>query len=96
MVVGRIHLNRSLGSRLRNIAYKPRRQAQIVLDNAYRYRFPAALSGGPFLVRVPPAVGWSVYEAGYSFDTLRLVDVPSPYRIDFFSIPVAARPSARG
>lgn len=90
LVVARIHLSQPLGSRLRNILFKPRAVPQIVLGGTYGFRIPAALAGGPVLIRVPASVGWSTYAAGYSYDTLVLTDVPSPYRVDFLSIPVPA------
>ena len=79
--------------RLRSMLYKPRGLPLLVLNDNYAGRFAVALAPDRFLMRVPTTLGFSDYASGFGAGTLRLVDVPSPFRVSFRSVRVAPPPA---
>jgi hypothetical protein len=87
IVVGRIHLEPSLGWRLRNFAFKPP-ISHLMIDGA-SYRLIPGTAGGPLLLHLPPSLGWSP-EPEQTIDTKRieLDSYSGSARISFYEIPV--------
>jgi hypothetical protein len=95
LVYATFELRRPLAMRLRSLLYKPRGLPLLVLNDNYAGRFAVALARDSFLMRVPTTLGFNDYAGGFGAGTLRLVDVPSPFRVSFRSVRVAPPPDDR-
>lgn len=87
IVVGRIGLEPSFNWRLSNLLYKPPTSSLLLDDTSWRLVPDTA--GGPTLLRLPPALGWSP-ELGQTIDTNRigLDNYSGSARITFYELPI--------
>jgi hypothetical protein len=86
VVFARIQIDEPFGERLTKFVFKPRRLAKIVVGGE-AYRLVADIARGPLIMRMPQVatIGMPV-GTEINISHLALLDVPSPYRVDFFAV----------
>src|SRR5207247_2640685 len=89
IVVGRIHVEPSLGARLREFVFKVP-PSRLVVDGV-PYRFVPGTAAGPTILRLPSSVGWSPTFAPIDANSIGLAHYKGSGRISFFEIPVSVR-----
>jgi hypothetical protein len=88
LVYARIRIPRSLGDRLRELAWKPAAEPAIELDGV-PFRLVAATASGPLLMRMPASAGFpasGLRDAQVA--TFRLTGVAPPAQVDFYAVRV--------
>ncbi|MGD9696620.1 MAG: hypothetical protein AB7V42_13305 [Thermoleophilia bacterium] len=90
LVYARFDAPTPLGWRLRNALYRPARMPTMLVDGQVFARFPLATAAGSFPLRVPATVGFGPdYGIPRAARAIVLADLPRPFRVTFFSVPVA-------
>jgi hypothetical protein len=90
LVYARLTLAPSIGSRLRDLFYKPTHLPAVTLDETMTYRYTAATAADAHVLRVPQSLGYSLlFDGALQTNTLRFDNLDNPSRIDFYATPVA-------
>ncbi|HZO97841.1 MAG TPA: hypothetical protein VFB42_10760 [Gaiellaceae bacterium] len=94
LVYARVRLRRGVADRLARTLFKPLHEPRIVLGTM-TYRFVAASAADPLLLRLPSTSELSAYAGGrVDYDRLTLLNVPSPFRVEFYAEALRGRAAA--
>jgi hypothetical protein len=85
LVFARIHVRETLGQRLESLVLKPRPLPRITVDGE-RFRLVPDTARGPLALRLPRDAGSGF--GGYDYSQLVVEGVASPYRIEFYALPL--------
>jgi hypothetical protein len=90
VVFARIRAEPRLEQRIASIFLKPFRYPQIIVGSR-RYRLVADVARGPLILRVPKSAGIApAFGGAVDYRQLRLENVASPFRVEFFALRLRA------
>jgi hypothetical protein len=91
VVYARIHVDKTLKQRVASVLLKPLHTPEIVVGSK-TYRLVADTARGPLIMRMPRRAGIAAGFGGeLDYASLTLENVPSPYRVAFYAVPLSQR-----